>query len=335
MSDMNLNSPAEGAAASTPSWQEALSATVSEAVAGSSDGAEVSDEAADSADGIEEADAADKAAGASDADPDEVAADGAEAQPDGAQKAFTWDGKPDSLPPEIMAIVEAAKTEAVKKRESEMSRGVQKILQEKAAMEQQLQAIYAHQQQAQAAPQQQAGPPKPPADSAGPEEWDKYYDQKSAWTTKQTIAEMIQTGALLTPEMVRPIQEQSQEAAIQTRQVALLQHAARLPGCTDEIMAKMAELGTKDKKLHSLMWEFDGIETVFNIAKAQSEYEAKLAGVGVKAEDDARRGAAAGKQAMSRPGGVRKEGERVGRPKESFRSVAERVEYEIAQARKA
>ncbi len=335
MADMNLNSPAEGAPASPPSWQEALSATMGEAVAEASDGAEGGDQTADGADGVEEADAADEVAGASDADPAVEAEDGAEAQADGATKAMTWDGKPDSMPPEFKAHIDAAVTEAVKKRESEMSRGVDKLLREKAAVEQRLQAFEAHYQQQQAAPQQQAGPPKRPADTATQDEWDGYYDQQQKWVTKQTISEMIQTGALLTPEMVRPIQQQVTQASAQAEQIGRLQYIARLPGCSDEIMQRMADIATKDENLYGLMSSDKGAESVFNIAKAQLEYEAKLAGVGAKAEEQARRGATAGNNAVSRPGGVRKEGERVARPKESFRSVSERVDYEIAQARKA
>lgn len=146
---------------------------------------------------------------------------------------------------------------------------------------------------------------------------------------------MIQSGVLLTPDMVQPIKQQVSQAAAQAEQISRLQYIARLPGCSDEIMQRMADIAQKDENLYSLMSTDRGSETVFNIAKAQLEAEQKLAGIGAKAEDEARRGAAAAGNAVGRPGGVRKEGERVGRPKESFKSVAERLEYEIAQSRRA
>lgn len=338
MTESNLNLQTEAGSPATSSWKEALSETMSEAVTSSGDGADAGDNTAQDAAVAEEADAGDTPAGASGDDGGDSAGDGEQVE-SGATQAGKWDGKPESIPSEYKAYMDAAVSEAVKKRESEMSRGVNKILQERAELHGKLQEAYAYiqNQQQGIAPQQRqgSGPPRQPAESASPEEWDKYYDDRTAWTTQQTIASMIQQGALLTPGMVQPMQAQMQQAAAQNEQIARLQYIARLPGCTDEIMHRMADIAQKDENLYSLLLSDKGSETVFNIAKAQLEAEQKLAGVGSKVEENARRGAAAAGQAVSRPGGVRKEGERVGRPRESFRSVAERIEYEIDQARKA
>lgn len=336
MSDMNLNSHEDAGSPATPSWNEALSATMREAIAESSEGADGGDQAAEQAEVIEEADAGDEPAGASDDDSGDSPAGGQDTEAKEPDKAIAWDGKPDTMPPEFKAHLESAVTEAVKKRESEMSRGVNKLLQERAEMQAQLQAMYAQIQQNQVAPQQQqAGPPKPPAGDADPADWDRYYSEQTAWTTKQTIAEMVKSGQLLTPEMVQPIQQQVSQAAAQAEQIGRLQYIARLPGCSDEIMQRMAEIAKEDENLYGLLSTDKGSETVFKLAKAQLEAEQKLAGVGAKAESDARRGASAAGNAVGRPGGVRKEGAPAGRPKESFRSVEERIAYEIAQARRA
>jgi hypothetical protein len=118
------------------------------------------------------------------------------------------------------------------------------------------------------------------------------------------------------------------QMSAQVEQRERLTFVANLPGCTDTTMLTMAELAKADPNLHALMNTDEGARTLFNIAKSQEAAAAKMAGVGKKAEEQARRGAQASKGAVPRPGGVRKSVENPDIPQGmQFRNTRERIEY--------
>lgn len=314
-------------------WKEAMAATFEEAAQSFDEGG-APDEATE---GTEEADPADEAEGGYDADTDDDSVDDSDdgSDDDGAESG-EWNGDPDTIPDTLKPAFEKALDAAVAKRQDEMTKGVQKYVQKLAEERQQLalqmQQVSLMQQQLaqQIGPRspQQVGPPRP-AEDAAPEEWDRYYDERAAWVAN-TQFEARMRQAMERGELPDPNRMAAMQAQVEQRE--RLTFVANLPGCTDTTMLTMAELAKSDPNLHALMDSNEGARTLFNIAKAQEAAQAKVAGVGKKAEEQARRGAQASKGAVPRPGGVRKSVENSDVPQGmQFRNAREKIEYLLKQ----
>lgn len=320
----------DAAPAATPSaWRDKLATTVSDMVSESMEGQAPADGSEEVPD---EADAADEAEGVDEGDPLEQDASGEDDGDDEGADSGEWDGDPDTIPDTLKPAFEKAVGAAFAKREAEMNKGVQKVLNQLQSERQMLQQqmaqmqVWQQQMQTQQAPQNLG--PKEPSEDAGREEWTRYYDERAAWVADQQferrLAQLRQTGVIPDPNQMASV-------VAQQKQIERMNFISALPGLDQDVANKMKEVAENDRNLYTLMAQSnEGAETVFKIAKAQVDAERAAKKAGATAEETARRGANARRNAVPRLNGVRQTAEADPLPQgKKYRNVREKIDAVI------
>ena len=326
---------ADAAPAATPSaWRGKLASTVSEMVTSAMDGDEPA-EGTEEAPG--EADATDEVEGADEGDALEQDASGEDDGDDEGAESQEWTGDPDAIPDTLKPAFEKAVGAAIAKRESEMNKGVQKVLNqlqsERQLLQQQMAQMQAWQQQMQTQQAPANLGPQEPGEDASREQWQRYYDERAAWVADQQferrMAQMRQTGAIPDPNHFAAMRAQQQ-------QIERMNYISALPGLDQDVANRMKEIAEGDRNLYSLLAQSnEGAETVFKIAKSQVEAERAAKKAGATAEETARRGARARNNAVPRLNGVRQESEPDPLPQgKKYRNTREKIDAVIASQKR-
>ena len=337
---------ADAAPAATPSaWRGKLASTVSEMVTSAMDGDEPA-EGTEEAPG--EADATDEVEGADEGDALEQDDSGEDDGDDEGAESQEWTGDPDAIPDTLKPAFEKAVGAAIAKRESEMNKGVQKVLNqlqsERQLLQQQMAQMQAWQQQMQTQQAPANLGPQEPGEDASREQWQRYYDERAAWVADQQferrMAQMRQTGAIPDPNHFAAMRAQNQQIERMNYINSRLQEVvAEMPNDTSiaqEVATRMKELAEGDRNLYTLLAQSDdGAGTVFGLAKSQVLAERAAKKAGATAEETARRGARARNNAVPRLNGVRQESEPDPLPQgKKYRNTREKIDAVIASQKR-
>lgn len=304
MSDNLQNQPEAGRRPADTGWREALQNATREAAAEFSgkpdEGGEVDDGAEPEAPEQGEAEATSHTDETPAAAEDEPAEAKDEAKDD-TDPGTVWDGNPETVP-------EALKP-GLDRFMANVNKGIGKRMRELADLEKRMnETIFRYQEAMAPRPAQQAqakdsGPPPKPDNDASEAEWDAYHDARAAYNARKVMEKEIAEGRLVTADQYR----ETADVVAQQNRLSLI---TSQPGADSDVMFLMSKMVEAEPALAPMLDSDDSALALFRMAKreaelrraAQAAQDAKTAAA-IKANEEAKRKAAAGKSGLARPGG--------------------------------